>query len=233
MGSIIDMHVHTIVGSMDSDISPKRLAEQAKVSGLTGVALTEHLHHWDPPDAQRFREESGLFVYNAREWTTDMGHIGVFGLPPGLKGIRHASDLRRACDDYGAYMVLCHPFRYFPGPSSLLFGRRRDAGELPVEELAEHPVFSMADAIEVFNGGCIDRENRLAQDVARVLRKPTTGGSDAHMPIEVGRFATVFEKDLASEEEMLEELRGGRFQAARRVDVGKYEVLAEQEVASS
>lgn len=232
MGSIIDMHIHTIVGSMDSDISPKRLAEQAKDSGLTGVALTEHLHHWDAADAQRFREETGLFVYNAREWTTDMGHIGVFGLPAGLKGIRHASDLRRACDDYGAVMVLCHPFRYFPGPSSLLFGRRADAAELPVEELAEHPVFSMADAIEVFNGGCIDRENRLAQDVARVLGKPTTGGSDAHMPIEVGRFATIFEKDLASEEDMLEELRAGRFQGARRVDRGQYEVLG-QEVASS
>jgi len=232
MGSIIDMHIHTIVGSMDSDISPKRLAEQAKDSGLTGVALTEHLHHWDAADAQRFREETGLFVYNAREWTTDMGHIGVFGLPAGLKGIRHASDLRRACDDYGAVMVLCHPFRYFPGPSSLLFGRRRDAAEAPIEDLAEHPVFSMADAIEVFNGGCIDRENRLAQEVAKSLGKPTTGGSDAHMPIEVGRFATVFEKDLASEEEMLGELRAGRFQAARRVDRGQYEVLG-QEVASS
>ena len=101
-----------------------------------------------------------------------------------------------------------------------------------IEELAEHPVFSMADAIEVFNGGCIDHENRLAEEVARALGKPTTGGSDAHMPIEVGRYATVFEKDLASEEEMLGELRAGRFQAARRVDRGQYEVL-EQEVASS
>lgn len=232
MGSIIDMHIHTIVGSMDSDISPKRLAEQAKESGLTGIALTEHLHHWDPSDAARFREETGLFVFNAREWTTDMGHIGVFGLPANVKGIRHASDLRRACDDYGAFMVLCHPFRYFPGPSSLLFGHKRDAGQLPVEELCEHPVFSMANAVEVLNGGCIERENVLAQEVARSLRKPTTGGSDAHMPMEVGRYATLFDKDFETEEQMLEELRVGRFQAARRTGPGQYEPVATEEFVS-
>lgn len=231
MGSIIDMHIHTIVGSMDSDISPKRLAEQAKESGLTGVALTEHLHHWDPSDAARFREETGLFVFNAREWTTDMGHIGVFGLPATVKGIRHASDLRRACDDYGAFMVLCHPFRYFPGPSSLLFGHRRDAGQLPADELAEHPVFSMADAVEVLNGGCIERENVLAQDVTSHLRKPTTGGSDAHMPMEVGRYATLFENDFETEEQMLEELRAGRFQAVRRTGPGEYAPITSGEVA--
>lgn len=234
MGSIIDMHIHTIVGSMDSDISPKRLAEQAKESGLTGVALTEHLHHWDESDAQRFREETGLFVFNAREWSTDMGHIGVFGLPPDLRGIRYVSDLRRACDDYGAVMILCHPFRYFPGPSSLLFGHRRDAGQLPVSELVEHPIFSMADAVEVLNGGCIERENVLAREAASVLRIPMTGGSDAHMPMEVGRYATVFERDFETEEEMLEELRAGRFQAARRVAPGEYEVVrSEERVGSS
>ncbi|KKK83361.1 hypothetical protein LCGC14_2794150, partial [marine sediment metagenome] len=26
MGTIIDLHIHTVVGSMDSDISPTRLA---------------------------------------------------------------------------------------------------------------------------------------------------------------------------------------------------------------
>jgi predicted metal-dependent phosphoesterase TrpH len=238
MGSIIDMHVHTIVGSMDSDISPKRLGEQAREAGLTGVALTEHLHQWDPSEVARFREETGLFVFNAREWSTDMGHIGVFGLPASVKGIRHVSDLRRACDDYGAVMVLCHPFRYFPGPSSLLFGQRRDAGQLPVEELAEHPVFSMADAVEVLNGGCIERENRLAQEAAAALSLATTGGSDAHMPMEVGRYATVFDRDFETEEGMLEELRAGRFRAARRVGKGEYMVVdavgsSEEQVASS
>jgi len=79
---------------------------------------------------------------------------------------------------------------------------------MPVDELAEHPFFHLCDAIEVLNGGCIERENKLAQDVANHLKKPQTGGSDAHMPLEVGRFATIFEKDLESEEDMLAEDAG-------------------------
>src|SRR2546425_2177051 len=142
------MHIHTIVGSMDSDISPKRLGEQAKAVGLTGVALTEHLHQWQLDEVQHFRQEHGLFVFNAREWSTDMGHITVFGLPAGVRGIHRARDLRAACDEYGAYMILCHPFRYFPGPSSLLFGHRPEAPRLPGSELAGHPAFSLGDAGE-------------------------------------------------------------------------------------
>jgi predicted metal-dependent phosphoesterase TrpH len=225
MGTIIDLHIHTIVGSMDSDISPKRLAESAKAAGLTGVAFTEHMSQWLDDEVQRFREESGLFVFNAREWSTDMGHIIVLGLDREVRGIARARELRQTCLDYGAYMILCHPFRYFPGPSNFLFGGRRDAQELPVEELAEHPLFHLVDAIEVLNGGCVERENALAQEAARALGRPGVAGSDAHMPMEVGRYATLFEKELASEEEMLAELRAGRFQPARRIEPGVFEPL--------
>src|SRR3989304_1217303 len=181
MGTVVDMHVHTIVGSMDSDISPKRLGGQGQAGGGPGLALSE--------------------------------------APPPLRAVpatRRARALPNACDAYGPYFVICPPFRYFPGPSSLLFGHRRDQQSMPLEELAEHPVFSLADAIEVVNGGCIDRENRLALDVARRLGKPQTAGSDAHMPLEVGRYGTIFEKDLESEDDMLRELRAGRFGPGRR-----------------
>ncbi len=227
MGSIIDMHVHTIVGSMDSDISPKRLGEQAQAMGLSGIALTEHLHHWRPDEVEHWQQEHGLFALNAREWSTEMGHIAVLGLPPDVRGVARIRDLRAACDEYGAYMVLCHPFRYFPGPSSLLFGHRRDGQALTVEELGEHPVFAMVDAVEVLNGGCIERENRLALEVANHLKMRQTGGSDAHMPLEVGRFVTIFEKVIESEKQMIEELRAGRFQAGARVRPGEFAPLEE------
>jgi predicted metal-dependent phosphoesterase TrpH len=227
MSSIIDMHIHTVVGSMDSDISPKRLGQQANEMGLNGVAITEHLHQWKPEEIAHLHEEYGLFAFNAREWTTDMGHIGVFGLPPTVKGIRYASDLRKAVEDYNGFMVMNHPFRYFPGPSSLLFGDKREAQLLTVEELADHPVFSLVDAVEVLNGGCIERENNLAREVAGHLGLPFVGGSDAHMPLEVGRYATQFEADITSEDQMLEELRAGRFQAVKRIEKGVYEPLSQ------
>ena len=225
MGSIIDMHIHTIVGSMDSDISSKRLGEQAVAMGLSGVAITEHLHQWRADDVEHFRREHGIFVFNAREWSTDMGHIIVLGLPPEVRGIARARDLRAACQDSGAYMVLAHPFRYFPGPSNFLFGNRRDSHTMTVEELAEHPFFSLVDAVEVLNGGCIERENLLAQEVADHLRMRQTGGSDAHMPLEVGRYVTIFEADITSEEQMLAELRAGRFRPGTRVRPGTFAPL--------
>ncbi|MBI1884833.1 MAG: PHP domain-containing protein [Chloroflexi bacterium] len=217
MGSIIDMHVHTIVGSMDSDISPRRLAEMAQHTGLSGVVLTEHLNHWRPEDVERLRQESGLFAFNAREWSTEMGHIIALGLDHGVRNILRAADLRRAADEHGALLILAHPFRYFPGPSSLLFRSTPNAEKMGVEELAGHPAFKIADAIEVLNGGCIERENQLALEVARYLGKPAVAGSDAHIPMELGRYVTLFEKELTSEEEMLAELRSGRFQAAQRL----------------
>lgn len=227
MGTIIDLHIHTMVGSMDSDISPKHLAESAKTAGLTGVGLTEHMTPWPDDEVERFRRESGLFAFTTREWSTEMGHIVVLGLDREVRGITRARDLHRACQDDGGYMILCHPFRYFPGPSNRLFGGRRDAHELSPEALAEHPAFHLVDAIEVLNGGCIERENVLAQEVARVLAKPGVAGSDAHMPMEVGRYATLFEKELESEEEMVAELRAGRFQPARRDQSGVFEALEE------
>ncbi len=227
MGSIIDLHIHTIVGSMDSDISPKRLAEAARQTGLTGVAITEHMSMWLPDEAEHLRRESGLFLFNAKEWSTEMGHVIVLGLDRDVRGISRVRDLRRVCRERDAFMILCHPFRYFPGPSNFLFGSRRDAESMSIVELAEHPFFSLVDAVEVLNGGCIDRENRLAQEVARHAGLPGVAGSDAHMPMEVGRYATIFEKDLTSEEEMLAELRAGRFRPAQRVQPGMFEPLEE------
>ena len=104
------------------------------------------------------------------------GPRDVFGLPRDVRGIHRARDLRNACDDYGAYLVICHPFRYFPGPSSLLFGHSRDQQPMPLEELAEHPVFSLADAIEVLNGGCIDRENTAGAGRRAPPREAADGG---------------------------------------------------------
>ena len=233
MATVVDMHVHTIVGSMDSDISPKRLGEQARAVGLTGIALTEHLHQWPDDEVQSFRDEYGLFVFNAREWSTDMGHVVTLGLPREVRGIHRARDLRAACDEYGAYFIICHPFRYFPGPSSLLFGHRRDQQSMPLEELAEHPVFALADAIEVLNGGCIERENGLALEVATRLGKPQTSGSDAHMPLEVGRYGTIFEATLQTEEDMLRELRAGRFRpGCRGMLAGQYDPLDEAQAVA-
>jgi len=218
MESILDLHVHTTLGSWDSGLTPQRLGDAMVRAGLTGVATTEHMRPWPQQEARRFREETGLFLLAAREWETDMGHIISLGLPEEVQGIWRAEDLRRAADRYGALLIIAHPFRYFPGPSSLLFGNVRGAGRLSVAELAQHPVFHLVDAIEVLNGGCVEWENVMAYRVARHLGKPMVGSSDAHSFTEVGRYATLFPAPIRSAEDLLRELRAGHCVPAVRRD---------------
>ena len=227
MASIFDLHVHTTKGSMDSGISPQRLVDQARALGLSGVALTEHDKSWPPEDVQPLSEESGLVLVNAREWSTNMGHIIVIGMDPYVRNIMMIQDLHKAAQDHGAYMIMAHPFRYFPGPSNYLFGSNRSSSALPTEGLAGHPVFDMVDTLEVLNGGSTDRENQLAQAVASHMGKQGTGGSDGHAGSELGRYATAFQRDIRSQEDLLEELRAGRFYPVQRTAEGIYVPLAQ------
>ncbi len=216
MRNIIDLHVHSTIGSEDSEIRPEALVKQAKEVGLTGVAITEHVAPWSDEDTLRYCRECGLFLYNAREWETDAGHIITIGLSRDLRGITSAAELLDITSNQDAFAILCHPFRDFPGPDNYLFGQVEDADSLPVNRLAEQPIFRAVDAIEILNGGNTERENILAQEVAHVLGKPGTAGSDAHRTPEVGRCATMFEVDMiTSEQDLLAALRSGRLQAAQ------------------
>ncbi|MFQ6019187.1 MAG: PHP-associated domain-containing protein [Dehalococcoidia bacterium] len=222
MPSIIDLHVHSTIGSADSEIQPEALVKQAREVGLTGVAITEHVAPWSDEDTRRYCRECGLFLCNAREWETDAGHIITIGLSRELSGITSASKLRDIASAQGAFTILCHPFRDFPGPNNYLFGQMGNADSLAVKQLAEHPIFQMVDAIEILNGGNNERENRLAQEVAKLLAKRSVAGSDAHRTPELGRCAAVFEDDVTSEQDLLAALRSGRLHAAQRQVDGSF-----------
>ena len=61
------------------------------------------------------------------------------------------------------------------------------------------------------NGACTSRENQFALKAAKLLGKPCTGGSDAHSTHGIGSGATVFERRITCQDELLEELHAGRF----------------------
>jgi predicted metal-dependent phosphoesterase TrpH len=68
-------------------------------------------------------------------------------------------------------------------------------------------------AIETLNGANKVRSNELATEIAEQLGLPGTGGSDAHALWQVGRCVTVFEREIRSQEELVSELRRGRYAA--------------------
>jgi predicted metal-dependent phosphoesterase TrpH len=223
---VVDMHVHTSIGSPDSNLSPLRLLEAAREVGIDGLVIAEHDDPWTEERLERFRQESGLFVCSSREWETDFGHIIALGLRGDVQGIERADELRRLARAQGAFMILVHPFRFFPSHSNRLFGRQYDPSALTAAELAQHPVFELVDAIEVLNYACTEKENQLAQEAAQMLGKPGVAGSDAHTYMELGRCVTIFERAVGSEEELIEELRAGRYRLAQRRPSGEYVPLA-------
>jgi predicted metal-dependent phosphoesterase TrpH len=213
-GTIIDMHLHTTAGASDSGLSPEDLAIEAVTRGLTGINITEHDRLWDTYKLAAYRESNpALFVNNGMEVSTDLGHMIVVGLKQYVPGIRRAEELRRVLDETGGFMSVAHPFRHWFDP--VYFRKQgKEPFTMTPEQAAERmPVFQLVDAIEALNGANTPRENLFALRVAKALGKPVTGGSDAHSKSGIGFYCTVFEKDLTTEAEMLEELRAGRFHA--------------------
>ncbi len=232
-GTIIDMHMHTVLGAYDSSLKPEALAEEAKKVGLTGVNITEHDRIWDQFTLDRYKEaQAPLFVNNGMEVSTDMGHILAIGLKGYAPGIRRLAELRRVADEVGGFLIVAHPFRHWFDPVHFM---RQGKKPVPMiaEDLAKLPVFELVHGIEVLNGCNTPRENVIALKVARVLGKPGTGGSDCHSTSGIGYYCTIFEKELTSTDEMLAELHAGRIQAGHDLAKGNLTMFSEDSLEGS
>jgi hypothetical protein len=152
------------------------------------------------------------------ETETDMGHMLAFGLDRYQPGFNKAAELRRAADAVGGYVVTAHPFRAVFSQkireNALLYQSVPDPLPEEPEDALGHPVFKLAHAVEVANGGTVDQENEFAMKVAQMLRLPVTGGSDAHSAHGLGRFVTAFNHEILNEQEFLAALHSGKFYPA-------------------
>lgn len=219
---ILDLHVHTSRLSSDSSLSILDLVNEASRAAIDGVCLTEHRGPWDRFEfAALQRTHEQLFFVNGMEIDSPGCHLTIFGLDRAIGRLNNPTMVKRIADAEGAFVVLAHPFRYFlsqPGSNLLFQGRGPSPHDLA--ELQTHPTFDLVDAIEVANGGTSAAENALALDLAKVLGKPTVGGSDAHSIHGLGRFVTVFEDDFHDRDGFLQALHAGRFHAAIRAADG-------------
>jgi len=205
----IDLHIHTSPRSACSYIDPLELIKEAQRLNLDGICLTEHQVLWDSGDVAKLAREGGIKIFRGNEFTTNQGDILVFGLYKDIKELLMIQELREEVKAAGGFMIVAHPFRGFK-----TFG----IGQLQmtVEHACKRKVLEFVDAIEVGNGKLSPDENDMARKVSEKLELPGTGGSDAHRVDEVGKWLTVFEKDIQDENQLVAELHAGRFTAVKK-----------------
>ena len=205
----VDLHTHTSPRSPCSNIEPGELIREADRLGLDGICLTEHQVLWPDDEIAKLAREAQVRIFRGNEFTTNQGDILVFGYERDVKELLTIQELREQVEAVGGFMIAAHPFRGFK-----TFG----IGQLQmtVEQACKRKVFDFVDAIEIRNGKLSDEENEMAARVAERLGLPGTAGSDAHQVDEVGRWTTDFEREIADDAQLLEELRAGRFSVASR-----------------
>ena len=205
----IDLHTHTSPLSACSYIDPQDLIQEARRLQLDGICLTEHQVVWDPDEVDKLAAEAGIRIFRGNEFTTNQGDILVFGFYEDIKELLIIQELREKVTAAGGYMIVAHPFRGFK-----TFGIGQL--QLTVEQACKRKVLEFVDAVEVGNGKLSPEENNMACKVAEKLGLPGTGGSDAHRVDEIGTWVTVFEKEIESEIELVQELHAGRFKAVKQ-----------------
>lgn len=212
--SYFDLHVHTSAGSPDSSLSPLELVAEIKRLGLTGALVTEH-NGWQRHEFERFAKDLDVVLVRALEVSTDWGHMIALGLDGYAARFFDANDLRKAVLEANGFMIIAHPFRFLFEPAgpvtrNILYEDPRSVPKGP-EEAMKHPIFGLVDEIEVVNGANSENENRFAQQVAELLGRRGTGGSDAHSIQGIAKGATMFHGDIRGEVDLLEALRAGAF----------------------
>ena len=206
--SVLDLHIHTTI-SGDSLITPEVLFREAKKAGLDGVCITEHGFEKSRIAADLSREYAFPF-FAGMEASTELGDILVFGIDSYPRTISRARELKEFVEKGGGVLVAAHPFRSNFNRSS----STPAASDIALNH--KYQLLRLVDAMEVINGWSSEAEVVHCQKVSEELSLNGTGGSDAHIPVQVGCCVTIFENVIRSEEDLVAELKRGRFRAEDR-----------------
>ncbi len=166
----VDLHMHTQF-SPDSLVSPERLVARCQKVGLSCIAVTDHN---TTEGARVVKDIAPFFVIVGEEVRTSEGEVtGLFlteTIPEGLS----IGETARRIKDQGGLVSIPHPFDRFRGE---VISRRG------LDEVVQY-----ADIVEVFNArNNLSADDRKALDFAHEHGLLTSGVSDAHTTMELGR----------------------------------------------
>ena len=165
-----DFHMHTHF-SPDSETDPGKLVKRCLKVGLELIAVTDHN---TIEGALKVKDLAPFPVIIGEEIKTSAGEItGLFlkeTIPPGLSPIDTAHRIK----DQGGLVSLPHPFDRFR--SEVIDGK------------AINELIPLLDIVEIFNSrNNLSADDRKAEKFAKENNLLTSGVSDAHTLMELGR----------------------------------------------
>lgn len=195
---IIDLHIHTLLGSPCSIIGVDDLIRRALTLNLNGICITDHDSIAAVEAVKKKASGKDLVVLGGMEVRCKEGDVIVFGFNQPLNEPISVVDLIKLVHNQDGVIIPVHPFR--PGVLSL--------GKLVYE-------IKGFDAIETLNGNSPQEINILAGLASLRLGLPGIGGSDAHTLIQVGKYVTHFNEPIKNEEELIKAIKRKDFRALK------------------
>jgi len=195
---VIDLHFHTKKYSKCSKIELESGIKKAKKIGLDGICITEHDIFPMYNNIIELENKYDIKIFLGIEIFTNDGDILCFGLDEMKTNDISALALVNHIHAIGGASIAAHPYR------------NNDRGIkdkiLEIEKLT---------AIESHNGNTCDYNNKKAYDISFKHKLKVTGSSDAHLIEKIGCYATEFENEINSVEELIEELKNGIYKPVK------------------
>ena len=164
----LDLHSHSWF-SFDGFIPPRMVVRLAKMRGLSGIAITDHGTIEGGLRALDEKGDDNFLVIVGTEVCTEIGDIMGLFLEEEITS-RESEEVVRQIHQQGGIAIVPHPYDHH--------------GVLFPELVAS------LDAVEVCNGRVRDYSERVFREMVAPYGLATTGGSDAHLPWEVGQVWT-------------------------------------------
>jgi predicted metal-dependent phosphoesterase TrpH len=207
---IIDMHVHTQASgdaSATVDTYCRLIKRYRKTHPFHGLVITEHCLYDQPVTYQKIGEKNNVLILQGVEAETNLGHLLLYGITANfLKQVDvsqrnlNSQKVIKTINDCGGIAIPAHPFR------SSIYGRALIKNEIELGEVS---------IIEELNGGNSKEQNKKATALIEQTDLKGIGGSDAHYANRDWflNCATEFENTVYTIEDLVKELRYGRFRA--------------------
>jgi predicted metal-dependent phosphoesterase TrpH len=204
---LIDLHTHTKSLSWDSTLSPDDLIDLAKRAGIDGICLTEHDFFWDHDAAIELGKRHNFLVIPAVEINTEDGHVLCFGLEKYVYGMHRWHELATHVEAANGAMIAAHPYR-----RQMPWDAKAEEDYLPgLDKACLNPAYALCAGIEIINGRGKTIENQFSAALCERLGMHATAASDSHSPSDIGRCATEFLRPIGGLDDLIGELKAGRF----------------------